>query len=200
MERIERRFDFRSSDPGWSAGFADVAVAYGWEVGFVADHRPIPPPLEGNGLYQFGNNVSDDLFMWFAGRADGFEPGAEYAIAFEVGIASRVGADCDVGTGVLTYVEAGASSVEPARLDAGGYWVMNVDHGMALGDLRNALPGCPLVDPPWGERTLSSGGRRLRARADENGAIWFSVATDSGFEAVVEVYFTHLAIDAIRSR
>ncbi len=199
-------FDFRKEDPHWSAGFADVPVGHDDSVQFVADHRPLPSPLVGNGLYQSGMNFSDDLCMWFARDVAGFEPGAEYALSFEVGIASDAGADC-TGIASSTYVKVGASSYPPSRSEVLGWWRMNVDKGMAsgdgtqaltLGDMRNANPGCPTVNPPWGERRLSSGEREIRLRASSDGSIWFSLLTDSGWEGAYGVYFTYLNVNIRR--
>lgn len=200
-------FDFRDGDPSWSAGFADVPVANDSDVAFVSDHRPLPAPLHGNGLYQSGTNVSDDLCMWFARAVPGFEPGAEYALSFAVGIASDAGAGCDVGIAASTYVKVGASGHAPSRTEELGWWRMNVDKGTAsgdgaqaltVGDIRNALPGCPAVDAPWGERRLSSGGREIRVRAASDGTIWLFVLTDSAWEAAYRVYFTYLQVELRR--
>lgn len=202
-------FDFRGQDPGWTAGFADVLVGQVDGVGFVADHRPLPPPLEGNGLYQSGMNLSDDLCMWFAKAVPGFDPGVEYAISFDVGIASNAGADCGVGTAASTYVKAGVSPYPPSRSEVQGWWRMNVDKGipsgdgaqaLTVGDLRNAIPGCPPVNAPWGERHLSSGARELRVTAPEDGNLWFFVLTDSAFESAYRVYFTYLDANIRRAR
>lgn len=199
-------FDFRNEDPHWSAGFADVPVGYEDSVQFVADHRPLPPPLTGNGLYQSGMNFSDDLCMWFAHGVSGFEPGAEYALSFEVGIASDAGADC-TGIASSTYVKVGAASYPPSRSEVLGWWRMNVDKGMAsgdgtqaltIGDIRNANGGCTTVNAPWGERRLSSSGREVRVRASSDGTIWLFVLTDSGWEGAYRVYFTHLDVNIRR--
>lgn len=200
-------FDFRTEDPHWSAGFADVPVGYEDGVQFVADHRPLPAPLMGNGLYQSGMNLSDDLCMWFAHGVSGFEPGAEYALSFEVGIASDAGADCGIGIAASTFVKVGASNYPPSRSEVLGWWRMNVDKGtptgdgtqaVTIGDIRNAIPGCPAVNPPWGERWLSSSGREIRVRAASDGTIWFFVLTDSGWEHAYRVYFTYLDVNIRR--
>jgi len=204
---LTRRLDFGSSDPGWSAGFADVAVAQAPAIGFVADHRALPAPLLGSGLYQAGANNSDDLCMWWTGRVDGFEPGAEYRIGFEVGIASDAGFGCDVGIAASTYVKAGVAAYQPGREDEAGFWRMNVDKGipagdgtqaLTLGDIRNSLPTCSSTNPPWDRRVLASGGRELVVTAPSDGALWFFVMTDSAWEAWYDVYFTHLAFTVRR--
>ncbi|HSB19783.1 MAG TPA: hypothetical protein VLD85_07250 [Anaeromyxobacteraceae bacterium] len=195
-------FDFRTGSLGWSAGFADVAVAQAADVAFVADHRALPPPLQGGGLQQSGLNLSDDLCMWFAGSAAGFEPGADYAISFDVGIASSAGSGCDIGIAASTAVKAGVAAYQPDRVDVAGYWLMNVDKGLptgdgaqalALGDIRNSLPGCT-PGGSWGERSLHSGQREVRVRAPEDGVLWFFVLTDSAWEGWYEVYFTYLEV------
>lgn len=194
------RFDFRTDSLGWSAGFADVAVAQADGVGFVAEHRALPPPLTGSGLHQSGLNLSDDLCMWFAGSAAGFEPGADYAVSFDVGIASSAGSGCDIGIAASTTVKAGVAAQRPDRVNVAGYWVMNVDKGLpagdgaqalALGDIRNSLPGC-IAGGSWGERSLHSGQREIRVRAPDDGVLWFLVLTDSAWEGWYEVYFTYL--------
>lgn len=199
------RFDFMGADPGWTAGFADVPVGQEAAVDFVADHRPLPAPLVGNGLYQRGFNVSDDLCMWFAGRGDGFQPGVEYDLAFRVGIASDAGAGCDTGVAANTYVKVGAVPFPPERVAVSGWWRLNLDHGtpsggganaLTLGDLRNGLPGCPAMNAPWGARTLDPGARTLRVRAADDGSLWFFVMTDSAFETSYDVYFTFLDVQA----
>jgi hypothetical protein len=151
-------------------------------------------------------NFSDDLCMWFAHGVSGFEPGAEYALSFEVGIASDAGADC-TGIASSTYVKVGAASYPPSRSEVLGWWRMNVDKGMAsgdgtqaltIGDIRNANGGCTTVNAPWGERRLSSSGREVRVRASSDGTIWLFVLTDSGWEGAYRVYFTHLDVNIRR--
>ncbi len=194
--------DFRDPSIAWTAGFADAALYMTDQIGFVAERRPLPAPLQGRALYQYGYNTSDDLCMWFAFSRPGFDPAKEYAVAFDVGIASDAGLACEAGTAVATYVKAGASSYLPGRVEVNGYWQMNVDKGvppagdgrqaLALGDIRNDIPGCPSTNRPWGERSLSSGSREIRVRPSNDGTIWFFVMTDSGFESPYQLYFTFL--------
>ncbi len=53
-------FDFRSSARGFVAGFADY------------------PPATGSGLFISRINRSDDLFMFYQGRAEGLAPNTLY--------------------------------------------------------------------------------------------------------------------------
>lgn len=198
-ERV--RFDFGGEDPGgWEAGFADVAVVQSTDVGFVADHRALPAPLLGNGLYQRGMNLSDDLCMWFTHRRGGFEPGTTFAVSLDVGIASDAGLGCDAGIAASTYVKVGVAPHAPLAVERDGYLRMNVDKGtpggdgteaVTVGDLRNGLPGCP-SSPPWAARSLGSAGREVTVTTGPDGVLWFYVITDSAWEGPYSLYVTHL--------
>lgn len=193
--------DLRDPALKWEAGFADVSVGTDDRYGFVADYRALPPPLHGGALYQEGMNASDDLCMWFTIGVGGFDPGLVYAVSFDVGIASDSNEGCDMGIGAATFVKAGASGVPPGRKEEGGWWRMNVDKGipggdgtqaLRLGDIRNAIPGCPPMNHPWGERGLSSGEREVRVRPASDGTIWVFVLTDSTWEGFYRLYFTYM--------
>ncbi len=203
----EYTFDFSLAAPGWGAGFAQVSAAQEDSIRFVGEHLSLPEPLgpTRKALYQSGFNASDDLLMYFTRQLQGLEPGATYEAAFEVRIVSNRHDGCNVGVGSLVSVKAGAAPVEPTRLVADGYYVLNVDTGdgaftdgtaaLSLGDIRNGLPGCPPEESAqYAERTLTSGSRTLTVTAASNGSVWLLIATDSAFETWHHVYFTALKV------
>lgn len=58
-------FDFDVDASGWTADFTDFPEGQADEVEFQAGVRELPEPFEGRALFQRGNNISDDLFMYF---------------------------------------------------------------------------------------------------------------------------------------
>jgi hypothetical protein len=163
----------------------------------VIDKRALPGS-SGSAFYHAGTNLSDDLWIWFARRMEGFEPGRRHRIGFEVGYVTSYHADC-IGTGELVIIKAGASEEQPARVLTGdGSWRMNVDKGeqfqegadaVILGDIRNDLPGCP-AEPQFGAGTADAGDGMVEVTADANGRFWVFFGTESAFETRHEIYFT----------
>lgn len=202
-------FDFSTGAHGFEGGFSDVAVAEADNVGFVADHRPLPDPLHGAGLYHSGLNVSDDLFMFFTRRVDGLERGGRYEASLELGIASSHGEDCEVGVGSGVLVKAGAAGQEVRRVivfaQGRDEYRLNVDKGeqandgpaaVIIGDIRNGLPGCG-DDVPFALETVRAPSKTLTLQADADGTAWLFFGTESTFEAFHEVYFTTFRVDLV---
>lgn len=202
---LERVVDFQQGDQGVSTGFADYPAGeedfYELEAGWEA-----VPGLDGvNGLYLSGNNHSDDLFMYFAGRLSGLAPGRRYDALISLDYATSVGADCaGVGgsPGSSVYVKAGLSMIEPgASVDGDGLLRMNVDKGnqstggsdaLVLGDMAGSQGGC--ADNPYEIKSVSSAGQAFSATSDAAGDLWLMAGTDSGFEGTTRIYFTRIAL------
>lgn len=199
-------FDFSADAQGFEAAFTDVAVDQVEAVEFQSGHRPLPAPLEGGGLYQFGVNVSDDLFMFFRRRVVALEPGRTYRTSFTVEIASAVQEGCAVGVGTSVWVKAGAAAQRPERVvesPAGGSprYRLSVDKGeqasrgeaaVVLGDMRNGLPGCPATGATWNRKSLADPGATVDVTADPDGGVWLFFGSESGFEVPHELFFTRL--------
>lgn len=197
---VVAEFQFAESDRGFQAGFTDYPVGREEDVGFVADHRPLPAPLtdQGNALFHSGLNISDDLFMFFERRLEGLRPGATYRATFTLEFASEIGEDCTVGVGTAVLLKAGASAVEPVPVVEDGDVRLNVDKGnqanrgesaVMLGDIRNGEPGCG-DEVPFALETVDDGGESVTVSADEDGGVWVFFGSESAFEVGHELYFT----------
>jgi len=193
-------FNFESDAQGWKGSFSDVAVSQADDVEFVSDHRSLPDTFQGMALYHKGNNISDDLFMFFTRQVSGLVPNTRYEARFTVETVNNFGADCLASN---VYVKAGASTVEPKRIEdslkATRYYVMNIDKGnqvnegvnailLGEGDVDNGLPNC---DPSiYGSITLDAPDKSLTVQTDDQGNLWLFMATESTFEVAHEIYFT----------
>lgn len=201
-------FDLNADTSGWQSGFSDYPVGREEDIGFIGEVRYRPDTLtNGRALYQFGINISDDLFMYFAKRIDGLEPGVTYRASFRVEFASNHGQDCAFGVGSSVYIKAGVSPVEP-QVDAdSGMMRINIDKGeqynsganaLLLGDIRNDQPGCS-DSSPFSTAVRESGQESLTVRSDAEGRLWILLATESAFESPHELYFTRLRVQLSKS-
>ncbi len=199
------QFGIPPTPEGWSASFADFPASQEGDVGFLAGVRSRPEEIGSSlqALYLRGDNISDDLFMYWFRRIDGFLPNAAYRIGFDVEYISNVSRDCDVGVGPSTWIKAGVVNVAPARvLDQDGWYRMNIDKGQQsqggatvvnMGDIRNNRVGC-VIGAPYGLWARHSGPNAITVTTDANGALWIILGTESGFEVVHDIYFTRLAV------
>lgn len=194
-------FDFDADASGWTADFTDFPEEQEDDVEFEAGVRELPEPLEGRALFQRGNNISDDLFMYFRHRVSGLEPGAAYRARFRAEIASEIGEGCDVGTGVSVFVKGGASRTEPTRVVEDGQVRLSVDKGnqqndganaLLLGDIRNGEPGCG-EEVPFATETVTRDDT-ITVTADDEGRLWLFLGTESAFEVAHELFFTSFRV------
>jgi hypothetical protein len=189
----------------WSSGSADYDPDQEDEMEIVAEKRALPPPIDGgSAFYHAGTNLSDDLWMYFARRVDGFIPNQAYQVRFEVHFATEFHSGC-IGTGDLVLIKTGAAEIEPARELQGDRWRMNVDKGIQmdvgtdavlLGNIQNGLPGCP-AEPEFAETTSGASAGTVEVTADQNGGFWVFFGTESAFETRHEIYFTRLIVQVI---
>lgn len=203
-------FDFTQGAQDWVAGFADYGQGQEEFYELTADYRALPPELgaDRSALFISGRNYSDDLFMFYKRRIDGLKPGGAYHVRFEVQIATEVPSGCagaGGSPGEDVFLKAGASDVEPIAVAEGEGYRMNIDKGnqsvggtaaLVLGNIANSRP-CDLSGdfPSWDFelKTLESGSSPFFVTADENGAVWLLVGTDSGFEGTTRLYYTQFS-------
>jgi hypothetical protein len=198
-------FDFTRSSAAWIGGFADYPAGWEQQMDLVAEHRPLPAPLDQTrgGLFIAGSNNSDDLFMFWKGRATGLQTGRAYAVEFTVEVATNVpkgvgGIGGSPDTSV--FVKAGASNVEPiaALGDAGNRpeYRLNVDKGNQSQSGKDAVvigsAGNLSGTATWELKELRSGPTPLAVTPAPDGSVWLLVGTDSGFEGRTSLYYTRV--------
>jgi hypothetical protein len=201
----EAKFDFRNGPQGWTAGFADYRAGDEARMELESDYRQLPAPLgPESAVFISGLNTSDDLFMFVWRRLDGLEPKAPYDATFEVTIATDVPFDCG-GIGGLpagsVYLKAGAAGVAPATApDELGILRLNIDHGnqatpganaVVMGTIGNST-SCDAGVRRWELKPFLRPGAPLSIRANDQGAVWLLVGTDSGFEGTTSLFYTRV--------
>ena len=200
------RFDFEDGDSGFTPIFADYPNQEGVEEFYEFRHSwgEVPVPGAGNGLFLSGNNHSDDLFMGYVKRLDGFAPARMYHFTVSFKLATNVegglvGVGGAPGEGVT--VKCGMTNTQPMTELVGSegfeYHRMNIDTGrqtnsgkdmMAIGDMakeENTRPG---------EYEFKEFQAEFDAVADVRGEIYLIIATDSGFEATTSYYLDDIEV------
>lgn len=196
--------DFQQNQAGAVSGFADYPA--GEEAFYELDSgwESVPDVGSRNGVYLNGSNHSDDLFMFLAVPLGGLKPDVRYRADFSVEFATNAGQGC-VGIGGApgesVTIKAGVATFKPQSQANGDGWLeMNLDKGnqsqggadaLALGHFAGTQNGCD-GNNPYALKTLASLASAIKVTADADGSAWLLVGTDSGFEGVTRVYFTHI--------
>jgi hypothetical protein len=197
-------YDFAATNHGFVAGFADLPGDYDPALyQLQSDHRQLPANLgAGKALFISGANRSDDLWMSWKKKITGLVPGTLYDISMDLEFASSyaeglVGIGGPPGEGVT--VKVGASPIEPqAAADSDGWLRLNLDKGNQSKSGKDLAAVGDVAKPDDGNENyvlLHRDNRALKrtVRAADDGSLWLTFGTDSGFEGTTSLYFTKLS-------
>ncbi|MFZ6870699.1 hypothetical protein ACO0LF_01345 [Undibacterium sp. Di27W] len=197
--------DFSAEPSGWAFGTSDFSSETR-PTDIVTEYRTLPLPFSGKGLYTYGTNRSDDLFIYIKKKYSGFAPNTEYALSFQTTIVSNVASGCfGVGgsPGDSVWLFAGASPTEPLTVKNGDEFIMNIDRGgqsgsgkyaLVLGTIGNASTDCGRA--PYMEKKLSNQ-TPLNIKTDADGSLWLLLGIDSGFESTSHIYYKSIIVNAV---
>lgn len=194
-------FSFDANLGGWLADYADYPQGDEADIGFIAEHAPLPSPFAPRRGYRLrSRNESDDVFMFAFRPVTGLVPGRRYRVDIALQIATNAPPGCPGAggsPGESVYVKAGATPQLPARTLENGWVRVNFDkgnqamegaHAINLGNVATLEAGSCSGANPWRLKTLARPGAGPRVTADAQGRLWPVIGTDSGFESVTEVY------------
>ena len=204
---IHLAFEFSRDSAGWTGGFADFNPD-GADYKLACGLRPLPAPLDSSvqAFYLQGMNRSDDLFMYLTRRCgveNGLQPNTEYALTFDVSLASdaptgAMGVGGAPGEAVVLKVGASVDPPVPVYDKAG--IIMTIDKGhqnndgsaaSVIGDMAN---GRSPEDARQYVLINRSGQHRTPVRSNEKGELWLIVGTESGFEGFTGLYYTSINV------
>jgi hypothetical protein len=200
-ESVTVDYDFNASLHEWTADFADYPITDSVFFELKHGHEPLPAPLNQTqkGLMISGNNHSDNLFMFAKKKITGLHPNLEYEAAFEIAFASNAPSDwMGIGgaPGESVCLGIGVTTAEPLKVkDESNYYRMNIkkieqaQDGEDMIIIGNVGTGKDTDEYTLLERTGSFTGK-----SDKNGELWVIAGTDSGFEGVTTLYYTHIKI------
>lgn len=201
------KFDFTNDDSGFVPIFADYPDTEGVEDFYEFQHSygEVPVPGAGKGLFISGNNHSDDLFMGYVKKLEGFAPGRTYHFSVNWYLATNVdGGLIGVGgsPGASVFVKCGVTTMEPRAsvLEPGAdeHFRMNIDTGaqanggkdmVVVGDMTKAENNRP------GEYEFKEFQAEFEVASNTRGEVYLIIATDSGFEATTSYYLDDIVVD-----
>lgn len=195
-------FDFEQSDSGFVSIFADYPDQENVEDFYEFQHSygEVPVPKAGKGIFISGNNHSDDLFMGYVKKLEGFSAGKTYHFNVSFKLATNtegglIGAGGAPGESVT--VKCGIVSIEPEVTNESGYFRMNIDTGAqgnegkdmtVVGNMAKAENNRP------GEYEFNEFSAEFDITANENGETYLIIGTDSGFESTTAYYLDDISV------
>ncbi len=198
-------FDFAESQNDWVVDFTDFPAGVdssSYELKFAYTNLPANLGADKKSMMLSGNNHSYDLFMFMKRKITDLSPNTDYALVFEVELASNAPkgyAGAGGAPGESVWLKAGAAGTEPKRVIEDKQYTLNVDKGnqgtngemaIILGDIS--------VSYDTQEFALitrnNTGTTPFIARSNSKGEIWLMVGTDSGFEGTTTVYYTRVNV------
>jgi hypothetical protein len=200
-------FDFSKEQGDWIVDFSDFPASQNdsidYELKTSYTDRPENLGASLKSIMISGHNHSDDLFMFMKRKITGLSPNTDYAIVFEVELASNapkgsVGIGGSPGESV--FLKAGAIGMEPKAVIDKSQHVLNVDKGNQASSGESAVTLGDIAVAPYTDRyalitrTNSGSQTPFIARANSKGELWLIVGTDSGFEGVTTVYYTRVNV------
>ena len=197
---------FATSTNGWEGGYTDYETPQDSLIKFKFEHTGLPKPLDTaqKALRVYGENRSDDLFMYMSRKLTNLVPNKEYSLLFEVELVSLYPANgfgAGGGPASSVMLKAGASSVKPEKVKDGNYYKFNLDKGnqleggkdlVAIGDLAN---GKDVEEYALIQR--SNAGTPFKVKTNDQGEVWLIIGTDSGFEGNQSIYYNRVKVTAL---
>jgi hypothetical protein len=195
-------FEFSQNTQGWSSFFSDYPVGSEEFYELQFQHTNLPVPLNTNtfALKLSGNNHSDDLMSLIYRKFEGLQPNADYAVTFDVDIAS-IAQSNSVGAGGSPdlFLGAGGISQVPANsIDGLNIYRSNFE-GFQDGKSNNVFKmlgriGVSDNTTEWTMINRNNIDAPIILKTNSNGELWLMMGTDSGFEATTTLYFTKITI------
>lgn len=195
-------FDFGQNDSGFVPIFADYPDQEDVDDFYEFQHSygEVPIPKAGKGIFISGNNHSDDLFMGYVKKLEGFAAGESYHFGVSFKLATNVesgllGAGGAPGESVT--VKCGIVSIEPKATNESGYFRMNIDTGsQSNGGKDMTVVGnmSKMENNRPGEYEFNEFSAEFDMAENNTGEVYLIIGTDSGFEATTAYYLDDISV------
>lgn len=196
--------DFSKDTDGWQAFFSDYHQGKEdfYELSF--QHSGLPDPLDNmvKSLRISGNNHSDDLVSMVYRKFDGLRPNKEYAITFDIELASNVASNWfGIGGSPNLSLGAGAIAYPPAStIDEEGLHRPNFSSAIQShlpNETFEVLGTIGVGDDVTEYKLISRHNKNkpLLATTNNNGELWVLIGTDSGFEGTTTLYYKSINVN-----
>jgi len=201
-------FTLDQTNGEWLSGFADYPVGNEDEWELTAQENSeftLSSGDKASGYLLHSYNRSDDTKMYISRKIEGLIPNTHYDVDIALDMATNVNDMC-MGIGGAPHsvtVKAGLSKSEPAvtvdeidhyrlTLDMGNQVQSGLD-GQALGHIGlSNLDDCDPGSTQYGIKSFENSDNTFEVTSDDNGELWLTLLTDSGFEGPSSLYFTQV--------
>ena len=197
---------FTANMNGWEGEYTDYGTPQEGIIMFKFEYVGLPKPLNETqkAIRLYGENRSDDLFMFIRKKLTNLSPNSTYNLLFEIELASPYPAK-SIGVGgspaSSVYLKAGASATKPIKIKDGDFYNLNLDKGnqaqsgkdlVVIGNMAN---GKEVEEYTLIQR--SNVGKLFTVKTDAKGEVWLIIGTDSGFEGNQFIYYTRIKVTAL---
>jgi len=195
-------FDFEQSDSGFIPIFADYPNQEDVNDFYECQHSygKVPIPKAGKGIFISGNNHSDDLFMGYIKKLEGFEAGKTYHFSVSFKLATNIeGGLVGVGgsPGESVTVKCGIVPILPKAENKSGYFRLNIDKGAQSNDGKDMIVVGNMAKTENnhpGEYEFNEFLAAFDITANEAGEVYLIIGTDSGFESTTSYYLDDISV------
>ena len=197
-------FDFNSGISDWKSGFADFPVKDSAAYQFETDYTYLPSGLDASrkAIMMSGNNVGGSLFMYVARKVTGLSPNTDYAIVFDVELASNAakGRTDQGAPGEDVFLKAGATGMEPKAVIDDKMYAFNADKGPQNGSgentvmLGNIATSKSNYEYQLITRTNSGSKNPFIVKSNSKGELWLVVGADSSYKGVTRLYYARVSV------
>jgi hypothetical protein len=201
-------YNLSSTQGEWQSGFADYPVGGegDWELTAIenSDFNLTSGEI-GTGYFLHSNNHSDDTQMYISRKISGLVANSHYNVSIDLQMATNVNDQC-MGIGGAPHavsVKAGLTRYQPdVNVDELDHYRLNIDTGSQTNGGLDAqvfghiglesLDDCDPGNSLYGVKNFDNDNNHFEVTSDENGELWLTLLTDSGFEGVSSIYFTQV--------
>ncbi len=208
-------FDLAETNGEWQAGFADYPVGGEDEWELTATENVEFTLASGEtvtGYFLHSSNRSDDTQMYISRKIEGLMPSTHYEVSFDIQLATNVNDMC-MGIGGAPHsvtVKAGLTTQAlETTVDSIDHYRLNIDTGsqtnggldaQSLGNIGlDTLEDCDPASTVYGLKEFDNADNLFEVTSDENGELWLTLLTDSGFEGPSSLYFTRANVTFTQS-
>ena len=203
-------YDLSTTQGEWQSGFADYPVGgeIDWELTATENSDfNLTSGETSTGYFLHSNNHSDDTQMYISRKISGLVANSHYNVSIDLQMATNVNDQC-LGIGGAPHavtVKAGLTRYQPdVNIDDLDHYRLNIDAGSQTNGGLDAqvfghigletLDDCDPQNSLYGVKNFDNDDNYFEVISDENGELWLTLLTDSGFEGASSIYFTQVEL------
>lgn len=201
VQEMNLKFDFSKEYQGWSYDMSNYVEGEQQSIGLACKYTRLPQPLntEKSALLISAKNFGGDLFFYVRRQVTGLKPLTQYAINFNMELASNAPSTNQTGFADDVHIKVGASNEEPRTVKTGSVYNFSLDKGAkkdsdgedlkVIGNIGNGT-----TEPVYSLFQKNSTNKTIITSTDEMGNLWLIVGFDSNFKARTSLFISSLSI------